>query len=143
MIYGPRTKAEHDWLRNCFKTRGEIGLTEEAHILVWLRDHEPVWLVGYDAWLGSTCQMHMLALQPYIPKQLRFAAFNYAFNVIKRTRVFGLVNSRNPKALKLDRWFGFQPLVVVPGCHDDGGDLIVLTMTAEDWRNGQKLRTNT
>jgi hypothetical protein len=141
VIYGPRTKAEHDWLRQVFKERGEIGLTEDAHILTWLREREPVWFVAYDGWLGSTCQMHMLALQPYVPKTLRFAAFNYAFNVLKRTRVFGIVNSNNEKAMRLDKWLGFTEWTRFLGCHDQGGDIVILTMTAEDWNNGQKLST--
>jgi hypothetical protein len=139
VIVGPETKAQHDWLRYLFKEKGNIHLTGDAHILAWLREFQPAWLVAYDGWLGTTCQMHMLGLQPYVPKALRFAAFNYAFNRIGRTRVFGVVNSHNVRALRFDRWLGFKDLVTVPGCHDDGGDLVILTMTAEDWRNGQEL----
>jgi hypothetical protein len=133
VIAAPQTPEEHAWCREQLKPLG-IEANEKAHILLWLRDGKPVWYVVYDSWLGTTCQMHMASRQAYVPKKLCWTAFNYAFNMIGRTHVFGIVNSNNTNAMRLDRFFGFQEMLRVPGAHMEGGDIVIFMMTAADWK---------
>jgi RimJ/RimL family protein N-acetyltransferase len=105
----------------------------------------PKWVVGFDDWMGSTCQLYMASELGYLlPTKLIKATFHHGFNVLKRTHIFGVVNSLNSRAMRLDTWLGFTEVLRVAGAHEGGGDIVVFQMTPETCRwlernqNGQK-----
>lgn len=120
------------WYQGFMQGRGKIRVSDSAHFLSWLREGTPTWVVAFDNWMGYTCQLSMAATQCYVPKAFRRAVFNYAFNVLKRKRVYALVEAGNEAALRLDKWLGFREFHRAPGCTLDGKDIIMLELTAEE-----------
>jgi hypothetical protein len=93
------------------------------------------WVIGYTAFIGKTCQMHMVNLKGgYTPKGLLFGAFDYPFNYLGIEKAFGIVNSLNIKAIEYDKKLGFKEAIRFPGMHCDGGDLVVFEMNKDDCR---------
>lgn len=139
MIHAPQSKGDHDWCRAQF-AKFSIQIGEDGHFITWIRNDAPVWFVAYDGWLGRTCQMHMVGFQTFVPRALRKAAFDYAFGPLARTRVFGIVNSLKTHVLRLDLFLGFKEILRFPGDADDGGDIVLLQMTADEWKakNGNR-----
>ena len=62
----------------------EIGVQPCADLqaIFWVNEQNQIeWVIGYTAFIGKTCQMHMVNLKGvYTPKQLLRAAFDYPFN---------------------------------------------------------------
>jgi hypothetical protein len=133
VIHSPLDEEERQWCKDQFAAY-QIDLSPLAHYLTWLRDGAPVWYVAYDGFVGSTCQMHVIGAQAYPPRKMAFAAFNYAFTMIGRKMVFGVVNSNNPHVLRFDLWLGFKEFARFPGVHDGEGDLVLLKMDENDWK---------
>jgi RimJ/RimL family protein N-acetyltransferase len=91
--------------------------------------------MGYTAFIGKTCQMHMVNLKGgYTPKKLLFSAFDYPFNYRNLEKVFGLVDSNNIKAMEYDQKLGFKEAIRFAEMHDSGGDLVVFEMNKADCR---------
>lgn len=98
-------------------------------------DNNIEWVIGYTAFIGKTCQMHMVNLKGgYTPKGLLFGAFDYPFNFLGLEKAFGIVNSLNTKAMEYDKKLGFKEAIRFPGMHCDGGDLVVFEMNKADCR---------
>ena len=116
----------------------EIGVQrcDDLQAIFWADEKNDVeWCIGYTAFIGKTCQMHMVNLKGgYTPKQLLKAAFDYPFNQCKLELVFGIVNSNNVKAMEYDQKLGFTEAKRFAGVHDDGGDLVVFEMNKADCR---------
>jgi len=116
----------------------EIGVQrcDDLQAIFWADEKNDVeWCIGYTAFIGKTCQMHMVNLKGgYTPKQLLKAAFDYPFNQCKLELVFGIVNSNNVKAMEYDQKLGFTEAKRFAGMHDDGGDLVVFEMNKADCR---------
>jgi hypothetical protein len=116
----------------------EIGVQPcgDLQALFWVGDENKIeWVIGYTAFIGKTCQMHMVNLKGgYTPKGLLFGAFDFAFNHCGLEKVFGIVNSNNVKAMEYDQKLGFKEAVRFDGVHDDGGDLVVFQMGKADCR---------
>jgi len=104
--------------------------------LFWVDSENKIeWVIGYTAFIGKTCQMHMVNLKGgYTPKGLLFGAFDFAFNHCGLEKVFGIVNSNNVKAMEYDQKLGFKEAVRFDGVHDDDGDLVVFQMGKADCR---------
>lgn len=104
--------------------------------LFWVgEDNQIEWVIGYTAFIGKTCQMHMVNLKGgYTPKGLLFGAFDYPFNYLGLEKTFGIVNSQNTKAMEYDKKLGFKEAIRFPGMHCDGGDLVVFEMNKADCR---------
>jgi hypothetical protein len=104
--------------------------------LFWVgEDNQIEWVIGYTAFIGKTCQMHMVNLKGgYTPKGLLFGAFDYPFNFLGLEKAFGIVNSLNTKAMEYDKKLGFKEAIRFPGMHCDGGDLVVFEMNKADCR---------
>jgi RimJ/RimL family protein N-acetyltransferase len=64
----------------------------------------------------------------YTPKQLLKSAFEYPFNHCELVKVFGIVNSKNEKAMEYDQKLGFREAHRFIGVHDDGGDIVFFEM---------------
>ena len=116
----------------------EIGVQrcDDLQAIFWADENNNVeWCVGYTAFIGKTCQMHMVNLKGgYTPKQLLKAAFDYPFNHCNLEMVFGIVNSNNVKAMEYDQKLGFTEAKRFVEMHDDGGDLVVFEMNKADCR---------
>jgi hypothetical protein len=138
LIAWPQNREEFTWYRGFLAGRGNLKISDDAHILAWLREGRPTWVVSFDSWMGYTCQLQMASLAPYPPRKFRQAVFNYAFNVLKRKRIFAYVSSKNTKAFRLDVFLGFREVYRAPACAEDGSDIIMLEMLAEEWKSGQE-----
>jgi hypothetical protein len=116
----------------------EVGVQPcgDLQALFWVGEQDKIeWVIGYTAFIGKTCQMHMVNLKGgYTPKQLLKASFDYPFNQLGIEKAFGIVNSNNVKAMEYDQKLGFKEAVRFAGMHDDGGDLVVFEMDKADCR---------
>ena len=116
----------------------EIGVQpcNDLQALFWVDAQNKIeWVIGYTAFIGKTCQMHMVNLKGgYTPKGLLFGAFDFPFNHCGLEKVFGIVNSKNTKAMEYDQKLGFKEALRFEGMHDDGGDLVVFHMNKADCR---------
>ena len=108
----------------------------DLQALFWVDEENKIeWVIGYTAFIGKTCQMHMVNLKGgYTPKGLLFGAFDYPFNYLGIEKAFGIVNSLNTKAIEYDKKLGFKEAIRFPGMHCDGGDLVVFEMNKADCR---------
>ena len=116
----------------------EIGVQPcgDLQALFWANKEKQIeWVIGYTAFIGKTCQMHMVNLKGgYTPKELLRAAFDYPFNQGGIEKTFGIVNSNNTKAMEYDQKLGFKEIMRFAGMHDDGGDIVVFEMNKADCR---------
>jgi len=97
-------------------------------------DGEPMGGVIYTTYTnegGSVC-CHLAGFKPnWANIDLLWAGFDYPFNRLKVSRVFGHVPSYNIKALELDKKLGFKEVARIANVFPDG-DLVILEMTRED-----------
>lgn len=116
----------------------EVGVQPcgDLQALFWVDEENKIeWVIGYTAFIGKTCQMHMVNLKGgYTPKGLLFGAFDFPFNYLGLEKAIGILNSLNTKAVEYDKKLGFTEVVRFEGMHDDGGDLIVMEMNKTDCR---------
>jgi len=116
----------------------EVGVQPcgDLQALFWVDEENKIeWVIGYTAFIGKTCQMHMVNLKGgYTPKGLLFGAFDFPFNYLGIEKAIGVLNSLNTKAVEYDKKLGFTEIVRLEGMHDDGGDLVVLEMNKADCR---------
>jgi hypothetical protein len=116
----------------------EVGVQPcgDLQALFWVDEENKIeWVIGYTAFIGKTCQMHMVNLKGgYTPKGLLFGAFDYPFNYLGVEKAIGILNSLNTRAVEYDKKLGFTEVVRLEGMHDDGGDLIVMEMNKADCR---------
>lgn len=117
----------------------EIGVQPCADMkaIFWVSDvtGKIEWLVGYTGFVGKVCQMHMVSFDTHwSPRPMLFACFDYPFNQLGLRSVLGIVNSTNEKALRYDKHLGFKEVLRLPGCHDDGGDIVVMKMDRDECR---------
>jgi hypothetical protein len=107
-----------------------------THFIGWVSedDGKLKFLVCFNAFMGKVCQIHVAAVENwhFTPKQMLKATFDYAFSVLGRERLIGIVNGNNEKALKYDEHLGFKEAYRMPGMHDDGGDIVLMTMDRAD-----------
>jgi RimJ/RimL family protein N-acetyltransferase len=118
--------------------QNEIGVQPcgDLQAIFWADENRNIeWVVGYTAFIGKTCQIHVVALKGgYTPKQFLKAAFDYPFNHCNLEKMFGIVNSKNLKAMEYDQKLGFKEAIRFAGVHDDGGDIVVFEMNKADCR---------
>ena len=116
----------------------EIGVQPcgDLQALFWANKEKQIeWVIGYTAFIGKTCQMHMVNLKGgYTPKELLKAAFDYPFNQCGIEKTLGIVNSNNEKAMEYDKKLGFTEKMRFDKLHDDGGDIVVFEMNKADCR---------
>lgn len=118
--------------------QNEIGVQPcgDLQAIFWADESGKIeWVVGFTAFIGKTCQIHVVALKGgYTPKQFLKAAFDYPFNHCNLDKMFGIVNSKNLKAMEYDQKLGFKEAIRFAGVHDDGGDIVVFEMNKADCR---------
>jgi RimJ/RimL family protein N-acetyltransferase len=116
----------------------EVGVQPcgDLQALFWVNEQNQIeWVIGYTAFIGKTCQMHVVSLKGgYTPKQVLKCVFDYPFNQCGLEKVFGIVNSLNTRAMEYDKKLGFKEAIRFAGMHADGGDLVVFEMNKSDCR---------
>lgn len=128
MLLYPRNSAEKQHGRDFLAARG-VFVSQDAHLLYWVLDGKTTWVVGFDGWVGDTCQLHVASSGTrLVPRLFVRCVFQYAFGVLRRKAIFGIVNSHNKPAMRLDKWLGFQESIRYCGVGGEDGDLVVMTM---------------
>lgn len=99
-------------------------------------------VVGFDAWNGASCEMHVAGEGNWVTRELLRAVFDYAFGVAGLNVLIGMVPSTNERALRFDRHIGFEEVGRIRD-GAPGGDLVILQLRRENCRyleseNGQQ-----
>lgn len=113
-----------------------VEASSDFQALIWVDENNQIkWVIGYNAFIGKTCQMHVVNLtESYTPKGVLFGAFDFPFNHMNLDKVFAIVNSKNTRAMQYDQKLGFIEAIRFPGMHCNGGDLVVFEMNKADCR---------
>jgi len=90
-------------------------------------------VVGFDAWNGASCEMHVAGEGNWVTRDLLYATFDYAFNVAKLKVVIGMVPSTNKKAIRFDKHVGFEEVARIKNGTPDG-DLVIMQLRRENCR---------
>lgn len=141
MVIYPKTSVQADVLAAFLHKYAYVQPTPDMKCMAWVETvngEEPQLglVVGFNAFLGKTCQIHV-AMAPgfhFTPKAMLREVFHHAFNTFGVTKLLGIVNSKNVKAMNYDLRLGFREEHRMPGLHDDGGDIVLLSMTREQCR---------
>lgn len=125
-----------DLLFAWLSVRTHIGATDDFRAIGWVSDglHLRA-VVGYNGFAGRAAQMHFATDDPAaITRRFVRAAFEYPFVQLGLEYLLAPVNSTNQKILTFTRKIGFREVHRLPGCHEDGGDLILLQMNRSECR---------
>ena len=87
----------------------EIGVKPSAdqQAIFWANPETKVieWCIGFNAFLGKTCQIHVVNFnKTYTPRKLLGATFDYPFRQLGLDALIGIVNSNNELAMKYDKF---------------------------------------
>lgn len=92
-------------------------------------------VVGYNAFVGKTAQMHFATDDPAaITRRFVQAAFEYPFVQCDLKYLLAPVNSTNEKILRFTAKIGFREVHRIPGGHLDGGDIVLLQLSRQECR---------
>lgn len=113
-----------------------VSPTADMEFVGWVVQDKLQMVVGMNAFLGKTCQIHVAMLPDFkfTPKEMLRTVFKHVFKTKDREMILGVVNSKNKEAVKYDEHLGFKELFRIPKMHDDGGDITILGMRREDCR---------
>lgn len=134
MIVVPKTEKEYRFMANFLQAYAHVTPTADLQVMGWVTDDKLRLCVGFNAFLGKVCQIHV-AMEPgfdYTPKEMLRSVFQAAFLDFQRELLIGIVNSNNEKAMKYDLHLGFKEVTRFPKMHDDGGDIVILSLAKED-----------
>lgn len=117
----------------------EIGVKSSCDLqaIFWVNPEtmNPDWVIGFDGFIGKTCQIHVVnRKKKYTPRALLKAVFEYPFLKAGIEILFGVVNSNNKEAMKYDLHLGFKEVNRFEGMHEDGGDIVLFAMKKDDCR---------
>lgn len=143
MIISPTTKEQWNTLSHVLLEISGVQPTMDLKMLAWVDDGKIRMVVGFNAFVGKICQMH-IAIVPgykYTPKEMIYAVFHYVFIQANRDLVLATVNSKNEAAIKYDQRIGFKEMWRLPKMHDDGGDIVVLGMHRSECRHLRAIYT--
>ena len=123
----------------------EVGVEpcRDLRAFFWAdKDSNVQWVVGYTAFIGKTCQIHVVNLtdKPYTPRELLFAAFDYPYNYCGVEKILAVMNSTNPHAVAYNDKLGFNEVHRFKEMHSDGGDIILRELDKANcrWIKGRK-----
>jgi hypothetical protein len=144
VIIYPKTPDQANVLASFLHKHAHVAVSTDMKCMAWVetagKDAQLCLVVGFNAFMGSVCQMHV-AMAPgyhFTPQEMLRATFDHAFNSFKVKKLIGIVNSKNEKAMKYDQHLGFVEEHRMPGLHDDGGDIVILSMTREQCKYLEK-----
>jgi RimJ/RimL family protein N-acetyltransferase len=119
------------WAR--MRTRAKV--CEDTEGLVAYDDEKIVACAVFDSFTVDACNVHWCIANPFVLRHGFITAIcDYAFHERGRERIFGLVPSDNPKALKLDTHIGMHEVARIPDAYAKGIDYIILRMDKSDCR---------
>lgn len=125
MNFTPMTMLHWEWV----KEKAHVIRCEDTQGITALREGEIQAVAVFDSFTACACNVHMAIVNPFV---IRAGFLNeigrHLFVVCGRSRIFGLVPSNNPKALKLNRHIGMIEVARVPDALDEGVDYIVMEM---------------
>jgi hypothetical protein len=133
VIVYPDTPEQWKLLGLFLLNAAHVQPSADMKLMAWAEDNKVRLVVGFNAFMGRVCQMHV-AMEPnyhFTPKEMLRVTFDHAFNSFKVKKLIGILNSKNEKAMKYDLHLGFTEEYRMPGMHDDGGDIVILSMTRE------------
>ena len=137
MLVGTTTRELKELAAEILSKEICIKPTEDLQAIFWCNPETKVieWCVGFDSFLGKTCQIHVVNFnKKYTPRKLLSAVFEYAFKTAGVETLIGVVNSNNTDAMKYDQHLGFKEAYRFEGMHDDGGDIVLFEMKKSDCR---------
>lgn len=126
-----------------------LGITwsDNFRAIGLVRDNALQAVIGYDGFIGRTCCMHSLILNPKaITREFVRTMFHYPFVQCNLQYLIALVDSSNERAMKLDKHVGFEEKMRIPNGALEG-DLVMLIMQRDKCRwikevkHGQEQRT--
>lgn len=141
MVIFPSNKEQHALLAGHLLALAGVQPCADMKSLAWCEEDENGsavlrLIVGFTAFIGKTCQIHVAMAEGFhfTPKAMLEVVFDTAFNKLGIEKLLGVVNSKNEKAMNYDFRLGFVEEYRMPGLHDDGGDIVLLSMTREQCR---------
>ena len=138
MIFAPQTAQQYRALAEFIRERAHVQPTLDTQYIAWVDPGSQSFkmVVAMNGFIGKTCQIHVAMRNDFnfTPRKLLEAVFDYTFNTAGRELLVGVVNSKNEAAMRYDKHLGFVESHRFPGVHDDGGDLVIFTMTRDQCR---------
>lgn len=138
MIVYPQNLLTHTELAGFLQKYAFVKDTSDAKLIGWIdeKTRKILGVVCLNNFIGKVCQMHVASLPGYgfAPRGMLEAVFRHAFGTFGCEKVIGIVNSRNSRAMRFDLRLGFEESYRMPGLHDDGGDIVFLTMSKDQCR---------
>ena len=134
MIVVPQNPEQAEAMAKFLHDTAGINPSAQLTMIGWVADGKLQMAVGLDSFIGKTCAIHVGMAKDwnYTPKEMLKVVFDFAFNTAQREMLIGIVNSKNENAMKYDLHLGFKVEHTIPGMHDDGGDLVILSMKKAD-----------
>lgn len=121
-----------------FKFLQEHGITlamsEDFHAIGRISNGSLSAVVGYNAFSGLTCSMHVAGIGRWMTRELLKVAFHYPFIQVGLVQVFAQTAANNLRALKLEYNLGFKELGRIDNGWQRGIDMVILTMKKSDCR---------
>lgn len=93
-----------------------------------IRDNQIAGGVVYNTFIKTAIMLHMAGSEDnWATRDFLWTVYDYPFNVLGVTWLYGLVDERNTRALKVDKAMGFEEVARLPGALGDR-DLIIVGM---------------
>ena len=137
MVVGAQTPEQKQLAADILFHELGVKSTCDLQAIFWVNPEtmQPDWVIGFDSFIGKTCQIHVVnRKKKYTPRALLKAVFEYPFEKIGIEILLGVVNSKNLEAMKYDQNLGFKEVNRFEGMHEDGGDIVLFAMKKEDCR---------
>jgi len=134
VIVVPTKEEEYKAMVGFLQVYALVQPTADMQCIGWVTEGRLRLCVGFNAFLGKVCQIHV-AMEPgyeFTPKEMLEHVFKYAFETLGRKQLIGIVNSNNKRAVRYDKHLGFTEFARMEGLHDDGGDIVIFTMTSDE-----------
>ena len=132
MIFAPKTSQDFKALAEFMRDKAFVQPTPDTRYIAWIDPGGGAikMVVALNSFVGKTCQIHVAMRDgfSFTPRKMLEAVFEYAFDTAERELLVGVVNSKNKTAMAYDRHLGFVESHRLPGVHDDGGDVVIMTM---------------
>lgn len=136
MIFYPKTAEEANGLAQFMFDRAFVQPTPDMKCMSWRSEGKDQMVVAFNAFMGKVCQIHVAMADGFhfSPRVFLKALFRHVFVDFGIEKLLGIVNSKNERALNYDLHIGFKEEYRFPGLHDDGGDIVIVSMTPAQCR---------
>jgi len=141
MMAFPNNQQQDVVLSAFMREHALVKRTDDAQYIGWVDNSDPakpvlLGAICFNNFIGSTCQLHVAMKDGYhyTPREMLATVMHIAFNRFNVAKLIGIVNSRNEKAMRYDRHLGFVEEHRMPGMHDGGGDIVIMSMNRTQCR---------